>query len=117
MSMRDKKGRIVMDIKELLKKGLYKDLSYNDLWELEQDAEDLAAYISQDAALAAAIGNFRTYVARRNMDLQTLEIRQSIRNNLEVLNRLRRQIDVFGLNGEGNIFMPTCHPLPDFFSG
>ena len=26
-----------MDIKELLKKGLYKDLSYNDLWELEQD--------------------------------------------------------------------------------
>ena len=64
-----------MDIKELLKKGLYKDLSYNDLWELEQDAEDLAAYISQDAALAAAIGNFRTYVARRNMDLQTLEIR------------------------------------------
>lgn len=104
-----------MDIKELLKKGLYKDLSYNDLWELEQDAEDLAAYISQDAALAAAIGNFRTYVARRNMDLQTLEIRQSIRNNLEVLNRLRRQIDVFGLNGEGEYLYADVSPLAGFF--
>lgn len=104
-----------MDIKELLKKGLYKDLSYNDLWELEQDAEDLAAYISQDAALAAAIGNFRTYIARRNMDLQTLEIRQSIRNNLEVLNRLRRQIDVFGLNGEGEYLYADVSPLAGFF--
>ena len=105
-----------MDIKEalrLIESGLFTELDIDLLWELEDSLETYAG--ANVVAAFRALKTFRENAVGQNLAQRSLQMQGVIRNNVGIIERLQRSINIFSMDKNGEFIYPEVTPLANFF--